>query len=250
MSLLFQRSPAQEKRLQKDLEDIQSPTSGRYHAWLTPTEFGARYGARPADVARASAWLEAQGLQVLGASPSKTSLSFAGTIGQVEHAFRTEVHRYDVAGQRHFALSRAPSVPASLGEVVAGLHGVHDFRPRPPRPPGPRADSAEGYALGPADFAEIYDVNPLYANGITGKGQSLAVVGESFYNHDNITAFRAAFNLDANPASPNVPIDVLVPNTGLSQVLDSGDVSESTLDMEWSGGIAKDAQVYFVYTRR
>ena len=58
-------------------------------------------------------------------------------------------------------------------------------------------------------------------------------------------AFRhAEFGLDVS----NVPMDVLVPNTGNSAVLDPGDVSESELDMEWSGGLAKDAQVLFVYT--
>ena len=247
LSLLFDRSPAQKKRLAKDLVAIQDPASPSYHRWLTPTEFGARYGAAPADVARARAWLVSQGFRILGLSPSASNLAFTGTVGQVEHAFLTEMHRYQVGGKGHFALSRAPSVPADLGTFVAGLHGAHDFRVPPPAPVGtrhPQASFAGAYALGPADWATIYDVNPLYTAGITGKGQTIAIVGESYYNPDDIVAFRTTFGLDVS----NVPMDVLVPNTGNSAVLDPGDVSESELDIEWSGGLAKDAQVLFVYT--
>ncbi len=241
MSLLLGRSPAQERRLQRDMMDIQDPASPRYHAWIAPSEFGARYGASPADVQRASAWLLAQGFDVIGASPSMSRLSFNGTSGQVESAFQTELHRYALAGKEHFAPSLVPMIPASLGGVVTGLHGMNDFRQPPPQP---RTHSIEGNSLGPSDFATIYDVSPLYAMNITGKGQSIAIVGESYYNPDDIVAFRMAFGLDTT----NVPMDVLVPDTGDSGVFDEGDLSESELDMEWSGGIAKDAQVYFVYT--
>jgi len=252
MSLLFERPPAEGARLARDLVDIQDPASPRYHAWITPAEFGDRYGAGEADIAAARAWLLASGFKVLGAPATRSRLEFEGTIGQVEAAFQTELHRYQVNGARHFAPSRAPTIPASLGTLVAGLHGVNDFRPPPPRfPPGSRRPmiSYEGsFALGPADWAAIYDVDALYTAGITGKGQKIAIVGESYYNPPDIVAFRSNFNLDADPMTPNVPTDVLVPNTGSSLVIDPGDVSESELDMEWSGGIAKDASVYFVYT--
>lgn len=247
VSLVFQRSPDQARRLKHDLVDIQDPTSPRYHAWISPTEFGARYGASPADIARASAWLTSQGLLVKGSSPTANRLSFTGTVGQIEHAFQTELHHYEVNGVRHFAPSRAPAVPLELGSLVAALHGVNDFRPPPPSRSGtrqPRATYQGEPALGPADFAAIYDVSPLYAANITGKGQSIAIVGESFYNPDDVLAFRTSFGLDTS----NLPTDVLVPDSGSSQVIDPGDVSESELDMEWSGGIAKDAKIFFVYT--
>jgi len=245
MSLLFERTPTQKKQLARDLVAIQDPTSPTYHQWLTPAEFGARYGAAPQDVARARAWLETQGFQVLQASPTSDRLSFNGTVGQIESAFRTEMHRYQVRGEGHFALSRAPAVPAELGTLVAALHGAHDIRIPPHRTPvHPLASYSGSYALGPSDFATIYDVAPLYAANITGKGQSIAIVGESFMNLDDVVSFRQTFGLDTT----NVPTPTLVPNTGASQVLDPGDVSESELDLEWSGGIAQDANIFFVYT--
>ena len=246
LGLLFDRSPAQKRRLAHDLVAIQDPTSPTYHRWLTPTEFGARYGASPSDVARATAWLRAQGFAVRGVSPAAGRLSFTGTVGQVEQAFETEVHRYQLRGEANFALSRAPSVPADLGTFVAGLHGAHNFRPEPPRPrrgtAGPDFKFNGALALAPADFATIYDVNPLYAANITGQGLSVAITGASGYNTEDITAFRTNFGLDAT----NLPTDVLIPNTG-SGVVDAYYFEETELDLEWSGAIAKDAQVVYVY---
>ena len=247
LSLLFQRTPAQEKQLARDMVAIQDPTSPSYHRWLSAKDFGTRYGAAPADIERARAWLVSQGFTVGDVSPSANRIAFRGTVGAVEHAFQTEMHRYQVRGQGHYAPSRPPSVPATLGSLVAGVHGTNDFKPPPHAPVGgkvPEASFQGAYALGPADWATIYDVNPLYSNSITGTGQSIAIVGESYYYPADIVAFRTTFGLDVT----NVPIDVLVPNTGSSAVLDDGDLQESELDMEWSGGIAKDAQVYFVYT--
>ena len=247
LSLLFQRTPAQEKQLAHDMVAIQDPASPSYHRWISSTEFGARYGAAPADIARARAWLLSQGFKVGDVSPTANRIAFSGTVGAIEQAFQTEMHRFQYKGQGHYAPSRPPSVPAALGGFVAGVHGTNDFKPPPHAPVGgkvPEASFQGAYALGPADWATIYDVNPLYTSNITGTGQSIAIVGESYYYPADIVAFRTTFGLN----TANVPIDVLVPNTGGSEVLDSGDVGESELDMEWSGGIAKDAQVYFVYT--
>jgi hypothetical protein len=55
------------------------------------------------DLARATAWLEAQGFTVHGASSTGTRLFFSGNAGQVERAFHAELHRYDIAGEKHFA---------------------------------------------------------------------------------------------------------------------------------------------------
>jgi len=248
LALLLDRSPAQKRRLSNDLVAIQDPTSPTYHHWLSPAEFGARYGASTFDIARATAWLKAQGFAVQGASPAAGRLSFTGTVGQVERTFKTEMHRYQVGGEAHFALGRAPSVPADLGTFVVGLHGTNDFRAAAPRHrqtrPGPDYKFGGSVALAPADFATIYDVNPLYSANITGTGQTIAIVGESAYNAQDVLYFRQQFGLDTT----NVPTDMLIPGTGSSVVAGEDYLTETELDLEWSGAIAKDAQVLYVYT--
>jgi subtilase family serine protease len=253
LALLFERSPAQKKQLARDLVAIQDPTSPSYHQWISPEEFGARYGATPLDLARATAWLKSQGFVVLGPTPSAGQLQFQGTVAQVEEAFGTEVHRYQVRGGSHFALSRAPKVPAALGGFVAGLHGTTDIKParRHHGPAGPRPAfkmPVTGQpALAPSDYATIYDLAPLYSRSITGAGQSLAIVGEGTYNVGDVAYFRQQFDLDQG-ATQNLPQNTQVPNSGSAQVLGQAIMEEAELDLEWSGGIARDAQVHFVFT--
>src|SRR5215469_6104023 len=49
-------------------------------------------------------------------------------------------------------------------------------------------------------------------------------------------------------ASPKDPVKVLVPATGNAGDFYVGDMAESDLDLEWSGAVAPDATIYFVFT--
>src|SRR2546430_9721016 len=41
-------------------------------------------------------WLQSKGFTVEGVSRGRTELFFTGSVSQIERAFRTEIHRYDV----------------------------------------------------------------------------------------------------------------------------------------------------------
>jgi hypothetical protein len=250
LSLLFRMSPDQAALEKHALAAQQDPASPSYHRWISPEQYATAFGARAADVERAAGWLASQGLSVDGPSRSATRLGFSGTVAQLERAFRTEMRRYRVSGEDHFAMSAAPSVPADLAPSVLGIHGLHDFRLRSPShdlqpqyaltPSGPDA-AARVPVLAPADFAKIYDVESLHSAGLTGAGQVIAVVGGSDFNDQDIAAFRTLFSL---PAA--TPTRVLVPNTGAAAV--NGDLVEADLDLEWAGALAPDAAVVFVFT--
>ncbi|HTP49431.1 MAG TPA: protease pro-enzyme activation domain-containing protein [Anaeromyxobacteraceae bacterium] len=244
-SMLFSRSPAQQAELEELLGEQQDPSSARYHRWLTADEFAARFGLSPADVGAVASWLRSQGFTVEG--QSSTRVSFTGTFAQIESAFHTRMRRYLRDGREHFANSTELSVPASLAGVVSGFRNLDDFRPRPrttARKVAPEFTSSisGNHFLAPEDFATIYDVKGLYAAGLDGAGESIAVVGQTAIAQSDIDAFRAASGL-----SPSTVRMVLVPGSG-SSVVSPPDVEEADLDTEWSGAVARNAQVVFVYT--
>jgi hypothetical protein len=250
MSIVF--SPSGNKADREGLLAAQqNPGSPWYHGWLTPEDYAARFGASPGDVARLSQWLVSQGFEVIGPNRMATSLTFTGTVGQLEQAFQTEMHDWDVHGEHHFALAVEPSVPAAFADLAAGLRNVHDFRPSPPShtiDPLPQPDYKTGqgkYWIDPNDFATIYDVAPLYALAppIDGTGMKVGIAGQSEILDSDVLTFRAAFGLSAT-----TPQRTLVPNSGSPWVPDPNNQAESSLDIEWSGGIAKNASVEFVYT--
>ena len=249
MSLVFKLSASQQAALQELLQEQQDPSSPNYRKWLTPEQYGARFGMSQHDLDRVTAWLQSQGFTGIQVSRGRSSVFFNGTAAQVGAAFHTELHNYLVNGRMHFANATAPSVPTAFAGTLLAIHHLNNFRPQPRAhlrtvPASARFTSSVSgnHYLSPGDFATIYDLGPLYSAGLDGTGISIAVVGQTEIDPNDISTFRSLSGLSANP-----PQLILVPNTGASVSGDPGDIQESDLDIEWSGGVAKNANVIFVY---
>src|ERR1700761_3071555 len=50
--------------LENFLADQQSPSSPNFHKWLTPEQFGDRFGLTSNDIAKVSAWLRGSGFTI------------------------------------------------------------------------------------------------------------------------------------------------------------------------------------------
>jgi len=245
-TLVFGRTPEQQEALEALIAAQQDPTSASYRKWLSPKQFGDRFGVSAADLAAVGAWLRSRGFAIAATSPSRTWISFSGTFGEVESAFHTEMHRYLLDGEWHFANSTDLSVPVALSGVVGGFRNLDDFRPRPrsilaPRPDFTSSVSGNHY-LAPADFAVLYDLGPLYAAGLDGSGATIAVAGQTELDLGDVSTFRSVSGLPAGNVSAT-----LVPGSG-TPTASSGDLLEAALDVEWSGAAAPGAAILFVYT--
>jgi subtilase family serine protease len=168
-----------------------------------------------------------------------------------------------VKGVPHIANMSDPQIPAALAPVVVGVHALHDFMPHPlVKSKGfARRDSATGnwtkgatpdftvvdgadtfFAVAPPDFATIYNLNPLFSAGITGAGQTVAVIEDTnILNASDVSTFRSAFGLSGfkgtftqvHPAGRTT-----CTNPGVN-----GAEVEAALDAEWSGATAPDAAI-------
>ena len=243
-SLVFRLSPAQQADLDRLLQQQQDPSSPNYHKGLIPEQYADRFGMTQNDLAKVTSWLQSQGLKVDSISRGRTEVFFSGAVAQIEHALQTEIHNYAIKGEQHFANPTDVSIPASFSAEVLGVRGLNDFHPKSRiRSAQPRFTSSisGNHFVAPGDFATIYNLGPLYSQGLDGSGQKIAVVGQTAISLTDIRAFRTASALAAND-----PTMKLVPNTGASTTC-SGDVTEADLDVEWSGAVAKNANVIYVY---
>ena len=259
MVLELEPSAAQQAELDALVEAQHDPQSPLYQQWLTPAEYGARFGASAGDVARITTWLRGHGFRVDEVAASNRLIQFSGTAADVTDAFHTEIHRYKVDGVEHIANVQDPQIPVAFSGVVGGVLSLHDFRRnsqiserkplivaaekvaagvRTASDAAPEYTSGSTHYLYPSDWATIYDSNSLYSAGKTGTGASIAIVGRSNINLSDVTTFRAASGLPANAPT----ITYVSANPGLLQ----GDQDESTLDVEWSGATAPGAAVKFV----
>jgi len=221
------------------LTRLQQPGSPDFRRWLTPAQFGERFGLSPGDLAQLRAWLEAEGLHVEDVARGGAWIAFSGAAGAVGRAFGTEIHRYLVEGQMHYANATPLSIPEAFAGVVAAVRGLDDFRLQPQvRLASPDYNQGGTHYLAPADFATIYDLNPLYTAGWNGSGQTIAIAGQSAIGLSDIASFRKTFGLPAN--TPTVVPVGPSPGTNSAQL-------EADLDLEWSGAVAPHANIVYVY---
>ena len=244
MSLRFAMSAAQQAELTQLLADQQNPASGRYHQWLTPEQFGAEFGLPAADISEISVWLAGQGFAVTQVARGGLFVRFSGTVAQAEKAFHAQIHDVSVNGERHFANVTAPMLPEAIAAVTQGVTGLDDFRPKPRHREAtvqPEYTTGAGvHYLAPGDFYTIYGEKSLIASGVTGSGITIAIVGQTDINAGDIAAFQKASGL------ANKPVTQMLVGTDPLQ-LSAADLTESEMDLEWSGAIAPGASILYVY---
>ncbi len=241
ITLMLGPSAEQQAALEELIAGQQDPASPNYHNWLTPETYAERFAMSPADLENISAWLRSQGFVVEYTARGRDFISFSGTAGQVRQALHTEIHRYRIGVETHFANSADLSLPAAIEPVVTGVLGLDDFRPWAPRKPlRPNFTAAQGgnYLL-PDDIATIYNVSPLYGYGFMGAGQSIAIVGQSDIDPGDIAAFRSLWGL------PPTTIQMIAAG---SYPGFTGDEVEADLDLQWAGAVARDSTLIYVYS--
>ena len=257
MTLLLKIAPRKQAQLDQLVARQQDTSSSNYHKWLTPAEFGRRFGRSPEEIATVKNWLLSQGFTVDSVSNSATRISFSGTAADLDRAFEADMHDYQVKGRLRHANSMDPSIPGVLANLVVGPVSLNTFRRKPAhgaaRPlstgdlkPGYTVGGAgsgnlgPGYYLSPGDFAAVYDVNNIYSLGYTGGGVTIAVIGQAPADTAMWAKFRSAFGVPYN--TPNVIVVGNQPPVDDGQ----GDVEESDIDVEWTSAVAPAATIDFV----
>ncbi len=232
LSLRFSLTSAQ----QADLNQLQAaqlnPSSPSYHKWLTPEQFGARFGLSSGDIAKVSAWLTSQGFQVTSTARSSTFITFSGTVAQAQQAFGTSIHKMSFNGEQYVANVSDPALPSSLAGVVGSINGLNNFKLKPhsrvrngivdPAAKPSYTQTINGttsHYIAPADLYTIYDFPPTTGSTpITGAGITIAVMGQSDIVPGDINAFRTAAGLPAITVTQKLVLQMPIQasSTGMS----------------------------------
>ncbi len=284
--LVLRRSPQQQAAFDAFVASQYDSTSPEYHLWLTPDEVGQRFGPAQADIAAVSSWLSSHGLHVDSIARDRMTLRFSGSAAQINATFHTSIHRLLVNGVSHIANMTDPSIPTAITPVVVGVKSLHDFFARPQHhlggkaifnphtghwmhqtptlvsaaQPDVQASPQFGITVGsgsssyqiedvaPYDFATIYNVLPLWNNHVDGTGQTIAIAGTSDINPTDVATFRSVFGLPAGTPPKTIVANGVDPGacTGTTGNCTIDDQIENSLDVEWSGAVAKGANIILV----
>jgi len=262
MFLFLRRSPEQEQALDAYIDSLNDRNSPNFHKWLTPEEFG-NYGVADEDIQKITGWLESQGFVINRVYPNRMLIDISGTVGAVAQAFRTPIGRLNVGGEMHVANMSDPQIPAALAPVIKGFASLNDFKPEPMYRVAPQytfagcassssvpTEPGTCYAITPQDTEAIYNLNPLYAAGISGQGQTIALVedtdtygtagsnGASDWN-----TYRSTFGL-----SETFPLGSYsqVHPGGCTDPGTNGDDGEAAIDVEVASSVAPSAAIELI----
>jgi subtilase family serine protease len=240
----LRRSPEREEALRNFIEEQHDSKSPNFHKWLTAVQLGRLYGPAQKDIDTVAEWLRSNGFTVNTVHPSGMTIDVSGTAGQVLAAFHTEIHSLSVQGEAHIANMSDPQIPVALAPVIAGIVSLHDFRPHSMIKPRMKLtgtlNGSPVQLVTPADLATIYDFNPAFSAGITGVGQTIAVVEDSnLFRNSDWTTFRSTFGLSAHASGSLVTVHP----GGCTNPGPTGADLEAITDAEWASAAAPDATI-------
>jgi subtilase family serine protease len=280
IQLILRRPPETEQALEQFIQEQSDPTSPNFHHWLNAHEFGERFGLSESDIETTKEWLQSHGFTVHGVYDNGVLIDFTGTAGQVAQAFHTEIHNLSVKGQMHIGNMSDIKVPAALAPAILGIASLNNFFPhaliKPLKPISNYTASGTSHYLAPPDMATVYNLNPLFAAGITGKGQIVAVVEDTDLAGSNCPGSTTGPCSAANLAEGNGPWNEFRKMFGLARAYPYGtmaqiqpqptstgptgpdgyvncydpginsDDTEAILDVEWVSAAAPNATVWMI----
>ncbi len=229
-------------------------------------ELTKKYAPDPKDIAALTSWLQQQGFKIEGKSVDGTGVYAKARVDQIAKALNVNMVRVTRDGLTYTAAANAPSLPIDVGRNVHAILGLQPFlkahknsRMRLPRhgnrsslhdaeqarrreaavaratdagnvAPSPNIANAPPYLV--QEVLHAYNADNLE---VTGKGQTIAILIDTFPGDSDLQAFWSR---------NNVPVT-------LQQIekinVTGGDLpdaeGEETLDAEWASGVAPGANV-------
>jgi kumamolisin len=202
---------------------------------VSRAEMAAEYLPLGDDYTRIVDWLSGQGLSITQTDENHLAVFAAGSVGAVAKALRVTFARVAMDSQEFTSAVTAPSLPSEIAAPVLGIHGLqtHLRLHRLTSAKTLRAQAVSGYS--PGQILAAYNAN---LPGVTGAGQTIAVVGDAFPAEGDLESFWSATGVPQKYANIT---DVSVGGGPSSP--QSSDQEEITLDTEWSSSIASGAQI-------
>jgi len=245
MTVLFSLAPP--AHAQDDLEE--KVARGET---VPPEQIQMQYSANAEDLKALEAWLQDQGFEIEQTTADGTSVYARAKVSTIEKSLDVKMVRVTRDGITYTAAQNAPSLPADVGKSVHAIIGLQPFRHahkhlRTCIPThGNRAETGDAVA-GPvtnvqnappylvSEILRAYNADGL---GVSGKGQTIAILIDTFPIDSDLQAFWQ---------KNNVPVTLQqIQKINVKNVKDELlpiPEGEETLDASWASGIAPGANV-------
>ncbi len=234
-------------------------------------ELKKNYSADPTDRDALIKWLKGQGFEIESISDDGTSVYAQASVAQIEKSLDVNMTRVTKDGISYTAAQNAPSLPSEIGKNVRAIVGLQPYRhaqkhfrrftplndnrwnlleqtngkstslkqkagrvnsakAKQAVVPSPNVQNAPPYLT--SEILKAYNADGL---SVTGKGQTIAILIDTFPDDKDLKAFWKSNNSKTSISQVqkiNVKNVALPPAEG-----------EETLDVSWTSGIAQGANI-------
>ncbi|MBV8101785.1 MAG: S8/S53 family peptidase [Verrucomicrobia bacterium] len=242
--------------LESYVASTQDRNSRFYHQFLSVPEFVRNFAPDSAQVAAVTQYLNSFGIEATEVYADNLLIAASGSVDAFNKAFALSIHDFSKAGERFHRPLQEATIPASLKDALLAIVGpsdeprfvshavnLNDFVGSTPVNPNLVQPSKTLGATGTPgeytvlDFANLYDVNPLYNIGINGSGQTIGIATLAAFHPSDAYYY---WNLVGLKVSQHRIKVVKVDGGG---TLNASGSPETSLDVEQSGGVAPGANI-------
>ena len=234
--------------------------AGMPHGYLSVANFASRYGQTRAHVAALQKYLSHYGLKTT-VYADRLDVRVTGTAREFNKALSVTQGQYTTTAipargdqparpaVTFHGTADKPLLPKSVAAFVYAILGLTNYpvaSSNAVHTPIPEVRSTKKglqLQLGnrtPASFARQYGLNPLYAKGARGRGQTIGVITYASLLPSDATTFWSKY-LHIKTKPNRIKLDNI--DGGSGRVSYAGGSGETTLDVEQSGALAPYANI-------
>jgi hypothetical protein len=207
--------------------------------FLSHEEYAQAHGAAQQDLDAVARFVHSEGMRVVEVNPAGCTVSLAGTVAQMNHAFGVDLGRYQAEGATYRGRDGFVHVPAELGEVVLAVFGLDNRRV------GYHNGTGDPPITGPLrtlDAAQLYNFPAFPAADAAGQAIGIVELGGG-YDAGDLKIFFT--KLGVAGLTPPTTLDVSI--SGSNGGSTAPGAAEVTGDICVAASVAPKAtiQVYF-----
>lgn len=192
------------------LHDLQDPQSPRFHQYLSPEEFTARFAPSQADYDAVVAWAQANGLTVTGTSSNRRLIDIEADTATVNRAFNVSMGEYQHPSEdRSFISADREPTTAGLDVPLLQINGLNNFVTPHPHLHKGTTPVTNASGSGPSGEFLPSDMRAAYygSGSLTGAGQSIGILSFDGYKASDVSLYYSSTGM-----SSSVPINNVLVN--------------------------------------
>jgi kumamolisin len=225
----------------RDFAGLQKRVANGEH--VSPQEMANKYYPAAADYQKVVDWLAQEGFTIRRQDSSRMSVFASATVDQLQNGLSITFARVTMDGTEYTSAITAPQVPTEVASLVVGINGLQPhLRMHRHVILGPDSTTGSGAPYEPGQLAQAYDAMSLYDSNVTGTGQTIAIVIDTFPLQTDLNLFWNAYGVTRGDSATVTFVQVV------SGTLPSPS-GEETLDTEWSSSLAPGANVRVYATK-